>query len=132
MPQIIIHLPHGAYPSPRSAITCTAILPFPIGHHSTSLERLKMGLENFSHDEMASESSSNKDPEPMPIQPTPMAHAEHGPLVDHKIPQEDVVQASPNLVWSKIRHEIRAPLAEFFGGEFDPSASDLSKMLPFV
>ena len=43
------------------------------------------------------------------------AYAEHGPLVDHKIPQEDVVQAEPDLVWSRIRHYCREPFAEFMG-----------------
>lgn len=40
---------------------------------------------------------------------------EHGPLVDHKIPQADVVQAQPDLFWSRTRHTLREPLAEFFG-----------------
>ncbi|KAH0848112.1 Aquaporin-10 [Fonsecaea pedrosoi] len=43
------------------------------------------------------------------------AYAEHGPLVDHKVPQEDVVQSEPDLVWSRIRHWMREPLSEFFG-----------------
>lgn len=42
---------------------------------------------------------------------------EHGPLVDHKIPQDDVVQAQPDLTWSRIRHYMREPFAEFFGKE---------------
>ena len=42
-------------------------------------------------------------------------YAEHGPLVDHKIPQADVVQAEPDLLWSRIRRFLREPLAEFFG-----------------
>jgi aquaglyceroporin related protein len=43
------------------------------------------------------------------------AHASHGPLIDHKIPQDEAVQAEPDLLWSRIRHSIREPLAEFFG-----------------
>jgi aquaglyceroporin related protein len=43
------------------------------------------------------------------------AYAEHGPGIDHKIPQDDVVQARPELVWSKIRRTLRDPFAEFFG-----------------
>jgi aquaglyceroporin related protein len=43
------------------------------------------------------------------------AYAEHGPLVDHKIPQDDVVQAEPDLTWSKIRRYMRDPFSEFFG-----------------
>ncbi|KIX03909.1 uncharacterized protein Z518_07462 [Rhinocladiella mackenziei CBS 650.93] len=43
------------------------------------------------------------------------AFAEHGPLVDHKIPQSDVVQQEPDLAWSRIRHFLREPLSEFFG-----------------
>lgn len=43
------------------------------------------------------------------------AFAEHGPLVDHKIPQADVVQQEPDLAWSRIRHYLREPFSEFFG-----------------
>ncbi len=43
------------------------------------------------------------------------AYAEHGPLVDHKIPQADVVQSEPDLAWSRIRHYCREPFAEFLG-----------------
>ncbi|KAH0833565.1 hypothetical protein AYO21_05243 [Fonsecaea monophora] len=43
------------------------------------------------------------------------AFAEHGALVDHKIPQADVVQQEPDLTWSRIRHFLREPLSEFFG-----------------
>ena len=43
------------------------------------------------------------------------AFAEHGPLVDHKVPQEDVVQSEPDLTWSRIRHYMREPFSEFFG-----------------
>ena len=43
------------------------------------------------------------------------AFAEHGPLVDHKIPQADVIQAEPDLAWSRIRHYLREPFSEFFG-----------------
>jgi len=40
---------------------------------------------------------------------------EHGPMIDHKIPQDDVVQAAPDLAWSRIRHYMREPFSEFFG-----------------
>ena len=43
------------------------------------------------------------------------AFSEHGPLVDHKIPQEDVVQSEPDLAWSRVRHNMREPFAEFLG-----------------
>lgn len=43
------------------------------------------------------------------------AYAEHGALVDHKVPQEDVVQSMPDLQWSRIRHFMREPFAEFLG-----------------
>jgi len=43
------------------------------------------------------------------------AHAEHGPLIDHKIPQADAVQAEPDLLWSRIRKFFREPFSEFFG-----------------
>ncbi|EXJ69309.1 aquaglyceroporin like protein, other eukaryote [Cladophialophora psammophila CBS 110553] len=47
--------------------------------------------------------------------PDVSAFAEHGPLVDHKIPQADAVQQEPDLAWSRIRHFLREPLSEFFG-----------------
>lgn len=40
---------------------------------------------------------------------------EHGVAIDHKIPQDNVVQAQPDLFWSRTRHYLREPLAEFFG-----------------
>ncbi|KAK5462510.1 glycerol channel [Exophiala xenobiotica] len=43
------------------------------------------------------------------------AYAEHGPLVDHKIPQDDVIQSEPDLLWSRVRHYCREPFSEFFG-----------------
>lgn len=43
------------------------------------------------------------------------AYTEKGPLIDHKIPQAEVVQQEPDLVWSRLRRSIREPLAEFFG-----------------
>lgn len=42
-------------------------------------------------------------------------HQEHGVGIDHKVPQAEVVQAEPDLAWSRIRHQFREPLAEFFG-----------------
>lgn len=42
-------------------------------------------------------------------------YAEHGAPIDHVGPQEEVVQAQPDLAWSRIRHTLREPLAEFFG-----------------
>ncbi|KIW39099.1 uncharacterized protein PV06_08910 [Exophiala oligosperma] len=43
------------------------------------------------------------------------AFAEHGALVDHKVPQEDLVQSEPDLLWSRVRHFCREPFSEFFG-----------------
>ena len=42
------------------------------------------------------------------------AYGEHGPLVDHKVPQEDVVRSEPDLRWSRIRHYLREPFSEFW------------------
>lgn len=42
-------------------------------------------------------------------------YAEHGAGIDHKIPQDDVLQAEPRLLWSQIRHVMREPFSEFFG-----------------
>ena len=42
-------------------------------------------------------------------------YAEHGAPVDHKGPQEDVVQASPDLAWSRVRRYLREPFSEFLG-----------------
>lgn len=75
-----------------------------------------MGLEKFSHEEQASDSSSR------PLEPTanrppspPLPHAEHGAVIDHKITQDLAVPKGPELAWSRIRHTFRAELAEFFG-----------------
>lgn len=43
------------------------------------------------------------------------AYTEKGPLINHDIPQADVVQQEPDLAWSRIRRYFREPLAEFFG-----------------
>src|SRR5947209_8510325 len=43
------------------------------------------------------------------------AHAGHGPLIDHKIPQADAVESEPDLLWSRIRRIMREPFSEFFG-----------------
>ena len=43
------------------------------------------------------------------------AHAEHGPLIDHKIPQAEAIEAEPDLLWSRIRRFMREPFSEFFG-----------------
>ena len=42
-------------------------------------------------------------------------HAEHGPLIDHKIPQADAVEQEPDLLWSRVRRYFRDPFSEFFG-----------------
>ncbi|KAF7870476.1 hypothetical protein EAF04_004220 [Stromatinia cepivora] len=43
------------------------------------------------------------------------AYAEHGPGIDHKIPQALEKQSKPDLLWSRIRHTMREPFSEFFG-----------------
>ena len=71
--------------------------------------------------------AGSKSPKPQP-DPVPLLRTRHschtGPrlliasnsaLVDHKIPQEDVVQSEPDLRWSRIRHYMREPFSEFFG-----------------
>lgn len=45
-------------------------------------------------------------------------NAEHGPLIDHSIPQDIVLKygaQDSDLAWSRIRFYLREPLAEFFG-----------------
>lgn len=79
-----------------------------------------MGVEQTypeaNHNETASgmSSDSNKDFTPAaPLPPPP--HAEHGPVIDHKIPQEDAVAAHPDLWWPRMRRTLREPFSEFFG-----------------
>jgi len=43
------------------------------------------------------------------------AYHEAGVLINHDIPQEDAIQAEPDLLWSRIRHFCREPFAEFLG-----------------
>lgn len=66
----------------------------------------------ISHDEHAKHlnngEGSSSDSEHKPYE-------EHGPGIDHHIPQDEVVQAKTELWWSKTRHVLREPLAEFFG-----------------
>jgi len=46
---------------------------------------------------------------------TPKVLAEHGPLVDHQIPQADAVPQRPDLWWSRVRAYCQEPFSEFFG-----------------
>jgi len=57
----------------------------------------------FSHEEEINSSGSEA------------PYAEHGPGIDHKIPQEDAIQERPDLWWSRVRHSMREPFSEFFG-----------------
>jgi len=41
-------------------------------------------------------------------------HAEHGAPIDHQVPQDDGIEAGPDLLRSRIRHTPREPFAEFF------------------
>lgn len=50
---------------------------------------------------------------------------EHGPVIDHKIPQDDVVQAQPDLAWSRVRNFMREPFSEFLGKHIESKASCL-------
>lgn len=59
------------------------------------------------------EQTTNGDTHGKPVALLP--HAEHGALIDHHVPQEEAVQAKPDLLWSRIRHYFRDPLSEFFG-----------------
>lgn len=43
------------------------------------------------------------------------AHAEHGALIDHKIEQDEAVEAYPDLWWSRVRHVCRDGFSEFMG-----------------
>lgn len=72
------------------------------------------GSSAYDHAERSSDDSIMEEKRRTSVVGQP-AHQEHGPLVDHKIPQDDVVQASPDLAWSRIRHRFREPLSEFFG-----------------
>ena len=60
-----------------------------------------------------SSASSEIMAETKPAVPEP--YQEHGALIDHKVPQDDVVQAQPDLAWSRIRRTLREPFSEFFG-----------------
>ncbi|KAM3075276.1 glycerol channel [Clarireedia jacksonii] len=78
---------------------------------------------SFSHDERPQhfENASSQD---LTLAPSNMqtlstmtsgAYAEHGAGIDHHIPQEEVSQSKPDLLWSRIRHTLREPFSEFFG-----------------
>jgi aquaglyceroporin related protein len=70
-----------------------------------------LGSPTFSHDEDVhgkGESSSGSGSEAA-------AYAEHGPGIDHKITQDNVIESEPELLWSRIRHFMRDPFSEFLG-----------------
>ena len=77
-----------------------------VEHPSPSL-----GSPTFSHDEDINgkrESSSGSGLEGP-------AYAEHGPGIDHKPPQDNVIESEPELLWSRIRHFMQDPFSEFLG-----------------
>jgi hypothetical protein len=53
--------------------------------------------------------------------PAEPAYAEHGALPDHIGPQENVVQAAPDLLWSSARYFVREPFSGIFR-RFHPSS----------
>lgn len=75
-----------------------------------------MGVEQAypvaNHTETASNMSDNTTKE---FTPAPLPHAEHGPVIDHKIPQEDAIPSHPDLWWPSVRRAYRDYLSEFFG-----------------
>ncbi|KIW25191.1 uncharacterized protein PV07_08390 [Cladophialophora immunda] len=79
---------------------------------SLSLEKQPATMGNITHQEHLNVPQEQR--RRTSVQDVP-AFAEHGPLVDHKIPQADAVQQEPDLAWSRIRHFLREPLSEFFG-----------------
>ncbi|EON69784.1 hypothetical protein W97_09047 [Coniosporium apollinis CBS 100218] len=41
--------------------------------------------------------------------------AEHGPLIDHNIPQADAIEQRPDLWWNGVRRTLQEPFSEFLG-----------------
>ena len=74
-----------------------ASLPSPTESHDENIDPIKT-------EKLESSSSGSEN-----------AYAEHGPGIDHQIPQEDVKEAKPDLWWSRTRHMLREPFSEFFG-----------------
>lgn len=80
-----------------------------------------MGFDHYAHNEniASSEGSSSSEFQPKREMDGKMdsvpPHAEHGVGVSPEKFQDEVVQASPQLTWSKIRHFLREPFAEFWG-----------------
>ncbi|KAH9217867.1 aquaporin-like protein [Leptodontidium sp. 2 PMI_412] len=74
-----------------------------------------------SHDEFAAhlndhaESSHSAHKDALSEKEIQEAYGEHGPGIDHNIPQKDAVPARPDLWWSRMRHNFREPFSEFFG-----------------
>jgi aquaglyceroporin related protein, other eukaryote len=68
-------------------------------------------LPSAMHDEVVSQHNKYR-PTTVPGVP---AYAEHGTLIDHERPQENVVKAAPDLAWSRVRKYLREPFSEFFG-----------------
>lgn len=41
--------------------------------------------------------------------------AEHGPLIDHNIPQAQAIEQRPDLWWNRVRRTLQEPFSEFLG-----------------
>jgi aquaglyceroporin related protein len=91
-------MPQENIPQEKRAIS----LPNPTVSHDEHADHMEVAHIHKQH------GSSSSSQEGIP-------YAEHGPGIDHKIPQEDAVPEHPELLWSRIRHFMREPFSEFFG-----------------
>lgn len=99
-------------------------MPFDIHQTNTPIENVAITEKEISFVGAKKHSTSSSTPPATHIEnmglperrfSTGPAHAEHGPAIDHKIPEDDVIPQSPELMWSRIRQMLREPFAEFWG-----------------
>jgi aquaglyceroporin related protein, other eukaryote len=71
-----------------------------VGRSSSTLEN---GYHHFEHSNTSGEMDRKS------------TYEEHGPGIDHEIPQRDEKPSHPELRWPKIRRYMQGPFGEFWG-----------------
>lgn len=92
-----------------------------LGHGSSSEDRPSSDEVTFTHREHdeanVPQNGNTRSLDPNPQVPYPF-HQEHGPPIDNYYNQDEAeedYQHHKNLLWSRIRHQLRDPFAEFMG-----------------
>jgi hypothetical protein len=100
---------------PRAVIIDMATIPEKPDYHPN--QHSDSDEVTITHRENEATQSEARKMDPNPNTPYPY-HQEHGPPIDNyegDITAEEDYQHHKNLLWSRIRHELRDPFAEFMG-----------------